>query len=49
MAIDDWIRDKKKQYDIHREAANNQHYHQVKLINRNILQLKKYYFQVRIK
>ena len=40
---------KKKQYDINREAAKNQHYRQVKLINRNILQLKKYYFLVRIK
>ena len=42
MAIDDKNRDEKLQYDINREAAKYQHYHQVKLINMNILQVKKY-------
>ena len=41
MAIDYKIRDGKLQYDVNREPAKYQHYHQVKLINMNILQLKK--------
>ena len=43
MTIDDKIRDEKLQYDIYREAAKiYQHYHQVKLINMNFFQVKKY-------
>ena len=50
MTIDDKIRDEKLQYDINREAAISSSififiniYHQVKLINMNISQVKKYY------
>ena len=43
MIIDDRIKDEKLQYDINREAAKNQLYHPEKLININILQVKKYY------
>ena len=35
MKIDDKIKDEKLQYDINREAAKFQHYHQVELINMN--------------
>ena len=42
MAIIDKIKDEKVQYDINREAAKISHYHQVKLINMNLLQAKKY-------
>ena len=35
------IRDQKRQYCINREAKKYQHYHQTKLININILQVKK--------
>ena len=48
MTIDDKIRDKKLQYDINREAAKYQHYHQVKLINMNFLQVKKYYHLIKV-
>ena len=41
MTIDDKIRHEKLQCDINRQAAKNQHYHQVNLINMNILQVKK--------
>ena len=50
MTIDDKIRDEKLQYDTNREAADiskHQHYHQVKLINMNILQVKKYYLLIK--
>ena len=40
MAINDKIRDKKLQYDINKEAAKNQHYHQVKLKNMLVEALK---------
>ena len=43
MTTDDKIRYEKVQYDINR----NQHYHQVKLINMNILQVKKYYLLIK--
>ena len=43
MTIDDKIREEKFQDDINREAAKKQHYHLGKLINLNILQVKKYY------
>ena len=47
MTIDDKIRDEKLQYDINREAAKNQHYRLEKLINMNILQVKKYYLLIK--
>ena len=42
MPTDDKIKDEKVQYDINREAAKNQHYHQVKIKIMNILQVEKY-------
>ena len=48
MTIDDKIKDEKLQYDINREAEKYQHYLQVKLINMNILQVKKYYCLIRV-
>ena len=47
MAIDDNIRDEKLPYDTNRKAAKYQHYHLVKLINMNILQVKKYYQKIK--
>ena len=47
MTIDDKIRNEKLQYDTNREAVKYHHYHQVKLINMNILQVKKYYLLVK--
>ena len=38
---------KKQQYDINREAAKYQHYHLEKLINMNILLVKKYYLLIK--
>ena len=46
MTIEDQIRDEKLQYDIYREASNNQLYHQTKLISMNILLAKKYYLLI---
>ena len=43
MTIDYKITDEKLQYDINREAA----YHLEKLINMNILQVKKYYLLIK--
>ena len=44
MTIDDTIRDERLQHDIKREAAKKyQHYHHVKLIYMNGLQVKKHY------
>ena len=43
MEIDDKIRNEKLQYDVNRKVAKHHHYHKVKLINMNILQVKKYY------
>ena len=43
MIIEDKIRDEKLQYGINMEVGNILHYHQVKMINTNILQVKKYY------
>ena len=49
MKIDDKIRDEKLQYDINREAAKKyQHSLQVKLINMNILHVKKYYHLIKV-
>ena len=42
MRIDDKITDEKLQYDINRETAKYQRYHLEKLINMNILKVKKY-------
>ena len=43
MTIDDKIRDEKLSYDINREAAKILE----KLINMNILQVKKYYILIK--
>ena len=43
MTIEDQIKDEKLQYDINREAAKHQLYHQAKLISMNILLMKRYY------
>ena len=48
MIIDDKIRDEKLQHDIKREAAKIA-YHQVKQMNTNFLQVKKYYFPIEAK
>ena len=49
MKIDDKITYEKLQNDINRKAAKNQHYHQEKVININILQLKKNYLLIKNK
>ena len=50
MTIDDKIRDEKLQYDINSAAAKKPAlYHQVKLKNMNILQVKKYYLLIKDK
>ena len=49
MTIDDQIKDEKLQYDINREAAKNQPYHHAKLIDMNILQVKKYCLPIKSK
>ena len=41
MKIDDKIGNEKLKYKINREAEKDQHYCQVKLINMNILKVKK--------
>ena len=46
MIIDDKIRDERPQYNINREY---EHYHQVKLMNTNILQMKKYCYLIKVK
>ena len=43
MTTDDQIMDEKLQYNINREVAKYQLYHQVKLVNTKILGVKKYY------
>ena len=50
MAIDDKIRDEKLQHDINRKEKQPKyhHYHQVKLININLLQVKKYHQLIRV-
>ena len=42
MTIDDKIRNEKMQYSTNRKATKNWLNHQVKLINMNILQVRKY-------
>ena len=49
MTNEDQIRGEKLQYDINREAAKYQFYHQVKLINMNILLVKKYWLLIKSK
>ena len=46
--IDDKIRDEKLKCNINREAAKIPHYHQVKLINLNSLQQKKYCHLIKV-
>ena len=48
MTIDDKIKDEKLQHNINREAAKYHHYHQVKLININFLQVKKHYHLMKV-
>ena len=43
MVIEDNISDEKIQYDVNREYQKYQRYQQLKLINMNILQVKKKY------
>ena len=48
MAIDGKIRDENLQYDILREKQQKyQHYHLEILINKNMLQVKKYYLLIK--
>ena len=44
MTFDEKIKDEKLQYDINRKQQKHKHYHLEKLININILQVKKHYF-----
>ena len=46
MTIDDKIRDEKLRYDINREGEKHELYHMEKLINMNILQVKKYHLLI---
>ena len=48
MIIDDRLKIEKLKYDINREAAKISTYPQVKLMNINILQLKKYYHLTKV-
>ena len=47
MKTDDKIRDEKLQYDINRETAKILALSSEKLINMNILQVKKYYLLIK--
>ena len=47
MTTDDKIRDEKLQYDINREAAQISGLSSGKMINMNILQIKKYYLLIK--
>ena len=47
MTIHEKVRDEALKYDIYRVAAKYERYYQAKLINMNILQMKKYYLLVR--
>ena len=49
MTIEDQIKDEKLQYNINKEAAKNQLFHQVNLINTNTLLVKKYYHRINSK
>ena len=47
MTTGNKIKHGKLQYDINRGASKDQYYYQVKLINMNILQVKKYYLLIK--
>ena len=47
MAIDDKITDEKLEYASTEKLPKYQLYHQVRLINMNILQAKKYYLPIK--
>ena len=47
MITEDKIRDVKLQYDIKRKQQKYEHYHLEKLVNMNILQVKKYYHLIK--
>ena len=49
MTIEDQIKDEKLQYDINREAAKISALSSGKLINMNILLVKKYYHRINSK
>ena len=49
MKIDDKIGFEKLQFDFDREATENKYHHLGKLINMNILQVRKYYFSINAK
>ena len=49
MTTDDKIKYEKLQYDLIRETAKYQKYHQAKLIKMNILQTKDYYLLIKLK
>ena len=48
MTIDGKVRNEHPQHDINRKAAKYQHYYQVKSININSLQVKKYYHLIKV-
>ena len=47
MTIDDKMRDKNQNMILTEKQQKYQHYHQVKLINMNILQIIKFYLLVK--
>ena len=47
MTVDDKIRDEKLQYDFTEKRQKYKHYHLEKLMNKNILQLKKYHLLIK--
>ena len=47
ITIDDIIRDKNCNMKLREKQQKYQHYHQVKLIKMNILQMKKYYLLIK--
>ena len=47
MNVNGKTRGEKLQSDFNKEAAKHQHYHQVNLINMNIVQVKKYYLVIK--
>ena len=48
MIIDDKNKDEKLQTILTEKQQNYQHHHQVKLININILQVKRYYHLIKV-
>ena len=48
MVIDDVITDEKIQMTLTEKQQKHQHYHQLKLINMNILQVKNYYLLIKV-